>query len=158
MPARKPSRKNRKSKPSRPVQRITPYLYYADVDAALSWLSKAFGFKAMMKFPGPDGRTGHSSMKLPDGAIFMMGCPGPEYKNPKQLGSVTQGLYIMVDRVDRHYLRARTAGAQILEEPEDQFYGDRRYSAADPEGHHWYFAQHVRDVSVREMKKEIKKQ
>ncbi len=34
-------------------------------------------------------------------------------------------------------------GAKILDEPEDQFYGDRRYSAVDPEGHHWYFAQHV---------------
>lgn len=148
-----------KKKPAatRPAQWITPYLFYADVDSALDWLSKAFGFKPMMKFAGPDGRTNHSAMKLSNGEVFMLGCPGPNYRNPKQLGSVTQGLYITVDNVDKHYLRAKKAGAKIIEEPEDQFYGDRRYSASDPEGHHWYFAQHLRDVSVKEMKREMSK-
>src|SRR5206468_866578 len=85
---------------ARPAEWITPYLYYADVDAALDWLSKAFGFKPMMKFAGPDGKTNHSAMKLANGEVFMMGCPGPKYKNPKELGHVTQGLYITVDDVD----------------------------------------------------------
>ena len=57
-----------------------------------------------------------------------------------------------VDDVDAHYARAKRAGATILEEPTDQFYGDRRYRAADPEGHHWCFATHVRDVSAEEMR------
>jgi uncharacterized glyoxalase superfamily protein PhnB len=63
----------------------------------------------------------------------------------------------MVDNVDKHCLRAKKAGAMILDEPADQFYGDRRYSAADPEGHHWYFAQHLRDVPVKEMKRKMNK-
>lgn len=141
---------------AKPAQRITPYLYYSDVDAALDWLAKAFGFRPMMKFAGPEGKTNHSAMKLADGEVFMLGCPGPQYKNPKELGHVTQGLYIMVDQLDKHYLRAKRAGAKILDEPADQFYGDRRYSAADPEGHHWFFAQHIRDVSVQEMKRKMK--
>jgi uncharacterized glyoxalase superfamily protein PhnB len=87
----------------------------------------------------------------------MMGCPGPEYKSPKRLGQVTQHLHlhlhVYVDGVDAHYERARKAGAKIVAEPKDQFYGDRRYGAEDPEGHCWYFAEHVRDVSAEEMKK-----
>lgn len=154
--AKAKSRVKRESTAGRSAQSITPYLYYADVDAALNWLSKAFGFKTMMKFAGPDGKTNHSAMKLANGEVFMLGCPGPKYKNPKQLGHVTQGLYIMVGQVDKHFLRAKKAGAKIIEEPTDQFYGDRRYSAADPEGHHWYFAQHLRDVSVKEMKREMR--
>jgi uncharacterized glyoxalase superfamily protein PhnB len=90
-------------------------------------------------------------MRLADGVI-MMGCPGPEYQNPKRLGHVTQNLYVYVDDVDAHFERAKKAGARILEEPKDQFYGDRRYGAVDPEGHHWYFAQHVRDVAPQDMK------
>jgi uncharacterized glyoxalase superfamily protein PhnB len=66
--------------------------------------------------------------------------------------SVAQELYVYVDDVDAHYARAKRAGATILEEPTDQFYGDRRYRAADPEGHHWCFATHVRDVSAEEMR------
>jgi hypothetical protein len=39
------------------------------------------------------------------------------------------------------------AGAAILQEPTDQFYGDRSYRVRDPEGHIWSLAQAVRRVS-----------
>jgi len=121
------------------MPRITPYLYYQDVAAALAWLAKAFGFRERMRMPGPDGGIMHAEMELADGVI-MLGCPGPEYRNPKRLGQTTQSLYVYVDDVDKHFERARETGAKILEEPADQFYGDRRYGAEDAEGHHWYFA------------------
>ena len=57
-----------------------------------------------------------------------------------------------VDDVDAHFKRAKAAGATILEEPADQFYGDRRYGVEDPEGHQWFFATHVRDVAPEDMK------
>jgi uncharacterized glyoxalase superfamily protein PhnB len=60
------------------------------------------------------------------------------------------GLYVLVDDVDAHYERARAAGAEILEEPADQEYGDRRYAAMDPEGHHWFFAQQLRAAAPEE--------
>jgi uncharacterized glyoxalase superfamily protein PhnB len=90
-------------------------------------------------------------MKIGDG-IVMMGCPGADYRNPKQLGQITQQLYIFVEDVDAHCARARAAGAEIVREPADQFYGDRQYGAKDPEGHCWFFAQHIRDVSPEEMR------
>jgi len=131
--------------------RITVYLYYEDVDSALDWLSRAFGFNEQSKMAGPTGKTGHASMTFAD-SVIMMGHPGPDYQNPKRLGHVTQSLYVVVDDVDKHFEQAKAAGAKIIEEPKDQFYGDRRYGAEDLEGHHWYFAQHVRDVSPEEMK------
>jgi PhnB protein len=122
---------------------ITPYLLYEDVASAMKWLAKAFGFRKYgAQMSGPDGKINHAAMKLGDDVI-MMGYPGPKYKNPKRLGHVTQNLYVTVDNVDKHFKRARKAGATILEEPADQFYGQRRYGAADPEGHHWYFAQDI---------------
>ena len=120
---------------------ITPYLYYEDVGGALKWLAKAFGFRRHgPSMSGPDGKIHHAAMKLGEDVI-MMGYPGPKYKNPKRLGQTTQNLYVQVENVDSHFKRARKAGATILEEPADQFYGQRRYGAADPEGHHWYFGQ-----------------
>ncbi len=97
-----------------------------------------------MRLPGRDG-IAHAEMELAD-AVVMMGHPGPEYRSPRRLGQVTQNVYVYVDDVDAHFKRAKAAGATILEEPADQFYGDRRYGADDLEGHRWYFAQHVRDV------------
>ena len=127
------------SNPPEHMPRITAYLYYQDVAAALDWLTRAFGFHERMRTPGAEGRIVHAEMELADGVI-MLGCPGPEYRNPKRLGQVTQSLYVYVDDVDKHFRRAKEAGARILEEPADQFYGDRRYGAEDAEGHLWYFA------------------
>lgn len=54
------------------------------------------------------------------------------------------------DSIDAHCERARKAGAEILQEPIDQFYGDRTYHAHDPDGHVWTFGQTVRHVSREE--------
>jgi PhnB protein len=132
--------------------RITPYLLYHDVGAALEYLSRVFGFREKYRMAAPDGTVNHAEMNFKDGLV-MMGCPEPGkgYRNPRELGGTTQFLYIYVDDVDAHHRAAMTAGAKILAGPEDQFYGDRRYSAEDPEGHQWFFAQHVRDVSEEEI-------
>jgi uncharacterized glyoxalase superfamily protein PhnB len=50
-------------------------------------------------------------------------------------------------------LRAGAAGAVIVREPADQFYGDRSYIAADPEGHIWSFGQTLHVMSNEEMAK-----
>ena len=131
------------------MQTITPYLLYEDVDAALAFLSKAFGFKEVLRYTGEGGYVNHAEARLGDAAIYL-GDPGDEYRNPKKLGQETVGLYVLVDDVDAHCERARAAGAEIVEEPTDQEYGDRRYGAVDPEGHHWWFAQQVRDVAPDE--------
>lgn len=138
--------------PPENMPRVTPYLYYEDVASALDWLARAFGFRERMRIAGgADGKITHAEVELADGVV-MMGHPGPDYRNPRRLGRVTQSLYVYVDDVDKHFEAARAAGAKILEAPADQFYGDRRYGAEDPEGHRWYFAQHVRDVAPEDMK------
>ncbi|HEV8420987.1 MAG TPA: VOC family protein [Actinomycetota bacterium] len=129
--------------------RITPYLLYEDVPAALEWLARAFGFTERLRFAGSDGVVTHAEMTFADGVI-MLGFPGPDYRNPKRLGKATQLVHVYVDDVEEHFARAKGEGATILAELEDQAYGDRRYIAEDPEGHQWTFAQHVRDVGPEE--------
>ena len=136
--------------PPENMPRVTPYLFYEDVGAALDWLANAFGFKERLRLPGPDGAVTHAEMELQDGVI-MMGHPGAEYQSPKRHGHVDQLIYVFVDDVDAHYQVARAAGAKIIDEPADQFYGDRRYAVEDLEGHNWNFATHVRDVPPQEM-------
>src|SRR6266487_6129118 len=123
---------------------IIPYLLYEDVGGALKFLTRAFGFrKSGAQMRGSDGKINHAAMQFDDDLI-MMGCPRPGYRNPKRLGQATQSLYVNVENVDKHFERAKKAGATILEELEDTEYGHRRYRAADPEGHEWAFAQELR--------------
>lgn len=118
---------------------VSPYLLYSDVDAMLTWLARAFGLSERMRVPGPDGKASHAEMALGDGLV-MMGCPGPDYRNPKSLGAVTVLLFVNVDDVSAHCARAKAAGAEIVTEVEQKPYG-LTYAAKDPEGHQWHFAQ-----------------
>jgi uncharacterized glyoxalase superfamily protein PhnB len=121
---------------------ITPYLLYANCEDALEFLHRAFGFEEVLRYTGPEGYVNHAEMRLADVPI-MMGNPGAGYRNPKELGQETVGIYVMVDDADAVCERARAAGAEILQEPEDEEYGHRRFTARDPEGHHWYFAHEI---------------
>ena len=49
--------------------------------------------------------------------------------------------------------RARKAGAEILQEPQNQFYGDRTYRARDPEGHIWTFGVTEKKMTPQEWDK-----
>ena len=61
-----------------------------------------------------------------------------DHKSPKSVGGKnTQTVHVQLaegEDIDAHCKRAREAGAEILQEPETQFYGDRTYRARDPEG------------------------
>jgi uncharacterized glyoxalase superfamily protein PhnB len=132
---------------------ITPYLLYQDAGAAVEWLAKAFGLrKTGDVFKGKDGRVNHASMTYGK-AVLMLGSPGADFKGPRAIGHVTQNLYVDVGNVEEHYACAVEAGAKIIEEPNDTFYGARRYGAEDLEGHRWYFAQDLTATGKRAKKR-----
>jgi len=137
--------------PPKDMPRITPYLYYEDVGAALDWLVAAFGFHERMRLTMPDGTVNHGEMALSEDGVVMLGRPGDSYENPAKTEQRHAMVYVYVDEVDKHYEQAKAAGAKILEEPTDQFYGDRRYTAEDLEGQQWAFAERVRDVPPEEL-------
>jgi PhnB protein len=137
--------------PPKGTPALMPYLLYENLDTALPFLTSAFGFTETVRMNAPDGHAWHAELRLGDGVV-MMGQPQSDYRNPKALGGTTAFTYIYVDDVDEHYAHARTAGATITRELEDQPHGDRTYTAVDPEGHSWSFAQHVRDITPGDMK------
>jgi PhnB protein len=125
--------------------RITPYLLYEDVADALDFLSRAFGFREVLRIADEQGTVNHAEMELGEGSI-MMGDPGPDFVSPKRASRLGAQVYVYVDDVDAHFDRAKAAGATIVREPKDEEFGDRRYDADDPEGNRWSFAQRIRDV------------
>lgn len=139
------------STPHRPS--FIPSLAYQDNRAALDWLQKAFGFEASEVLTDAEGNIVHAEMTYSDGVV-MIGTEWADWtRSPASLGGKnTQRVHVRIDHgIDEHCARARQAGAKIVKEPADQFYGDRSYIATDPEGHYWTFSQHVRDVSNQEM-------
>jgi len=127
-------------------------VFYRDPRAALDWLEEAFGFERSMVITDKDDRLAHSEMKFGDGYL-MVGSEWADFvASPASVGGKnTQSIHVQLrDGIDSHCERARAAGAAILMEPADQFYGDRTYRARDLEGHVWTFAQTVRSVTREE--------
>jgi PhnB protein len=122
------------------MQRITPYLFYEDVEAALVFLARAFGLQETLRYRGAQGYVSHAEMRLGDGTI-MLGDPGEQYRNPRRSGEVSVAIHVTVEDVRAPYERAVAAEAQIIEPPSDQPYGGRRFGVSDPEGHEWWFSQ-----------------
>jgi uncharacterized glyoxalase superfamily protein PhnB len=128
-------------------------IYYRDPFAALDWLEKAFGFRRQFVVTSADGKLAHSEMRFEDGYVMICGgWPGMPYSSPADIeGKNTQSVHVQLKSgLDAHCERARSAGAKIVREPDDQFYGDRVYAAVDPEGHVWSFGQTIREVTREE--------
>ncbi|HMN83327.1 MAG TPA: VOC family protein [Burkholderiaceae bacterium] len=132
-------------------------VYYRDPFAALDWLERAFGFQRVMVITDPDGKLAHSEMRIGDsgrgsGLIYV----GPEWADhvasPATVGGKnTQSIHVHLSGdLDAHCAHARAAGAVVVREPAEQFYGDRVYAARDPEGHVWTFSRPVRMVTREE--------
>lgn len=123
-------------------------VFYRDPWAALEWLERAFGFQRSMLVTEPSGRLVHSEMRFADAYIVVDHEWSDDVASPVSVGGRnTQLVYLKLQSgLDEHCERARLAGAEIVQEPVDQFYGERTYRARDPEGHVWTFAETVRHV------------
>ena len=137
--------------------RISTALYYEDATKAIDWLCRAFGFQVQMKVEGKDGRIEHSEL-IYGGGLIMVSEPSkgktdklPYRRTPKEVdGGNTQNLFVYVDDVEAHCKQARGAGALISSEPKttdygEEYWSDRSYECQDVGGHHWWFAQRMRN-------------
>jgi len=129
---------------------VIPMISYENGIAALEWLRNAFGFRETARLTTPDARLSHGEMEVGDGLI-MLASPTPDYRSPKHhrelceqarkwstVPWIIDGVLVYVDDLDRHFARAKGAGAMILSDIEEGPPG-RRYRAEDFEGHRWFF-------------------
>jgi uncharacterized glyoxalase superfamily protein PhnB len=129
---------------------LSSAISYLDPKAAFRWLEDAFGFEPLMVILDAEENLAHSEMTY-GSSVIMIGSEWSEnHRSPKSLdGKNTQTVHVQLARgedIDAHCERARKAGAEILQTPATQFYGDRTYRARDPEGHIWTFGVTVEEV------------
>ncbi|MGC2694849.1 MAG: VOC family protein [Candidatus Angelobacter sp.] len=135
---------------------VTPYLIIKGAAAAIDFYKKAFGAVEVMRMPQPDGRIGHAELKFGDSHVMLADeFPEMDVVGPKTLGNSSVGLLLYVDDVDKTVEQAVALGATIKKPVQDQFYGDRTGTIADPFGHNWTVARHMEDVSPEEMKRRM---
>jgi uncharacterized glyoxalase superfamily protein PhnB len=129
--------------------RIIPWLRYADVSAALAWLTDVFGLREHLRWTDADGVVRLAEVRLGD-AFVQVSQASDDEPTPDALGGFSQVIIAMVDDVDAHHAHARARGARIVTEPADKPWGLRQYIVADLDGHRWEFSQFLRHVPPEE--------
>lgn len=117
-------------------------LYYDDVSAAQEWLSAVFELETTTKHQDPDGVVFAAEMSIGAGRVMLLGSREDAslgMRSPRTVGSMTGGVYVTLDNVDRHYEHSVQAGATIVMPIQVMDYGSREYGALDCEGHYWGF-------------------
>lgn len=110
-------------------------LTYRDITAAIAWLETAFGLERDFVDEGDDGQVHHAAVKH-GGGMVLIECERPEDLHGSHTGK--GWIYMVVVDADRHYERAKAAGAEVLGVPHGES-GFRGYSARDLEGNLWSF-------------------
>lgn len=119
---------------------IVPSIRYKNARKAIEFLEQGFGFEERLVIPGEGDLIEHAQLTLGNAMIMVGSDRDNEYGRLVEAGTVqTIGLYVIVDDVAAHAERARSAGATIEMEPEEQDYGGSLYTCRDPEGVVWSF-------------------
>jgi uncharacterized glyoxalase superfamily protein PhnB len=146
VPKKAPAKKPKDGRPASPWwPALSPYLTVRDGQAAIQFYARAFGFEAYGEvMRDSDGRVQHAGMRIGEAMIMF----GPEegsmgLKARPADATDSLSLYVYVPDVDALHARAQRGGAQVVQAPADQFWGDRTAVYKDLDGYHWTFATNV---------------
>jgi uncharacterized glyoxalase superfamily protein PhnB len=123
---------------------VTPVLSYPDVDTAVRWLTRTFGFVEHVRIGDHRAQLGFG-----DGAVIVADADHGR-GSPSPTDGVTHSVMVRATDVDAHYEAVQKAGAEIATLPQTQPFGERQYAVVDPAGHHWTFTQSVADLAPEE--------
>ena len=131
---------------------LAPYLAVDNAAQAIDYYKNAFGANERVRMEAPGGAIGHAELEIGD-SVVMLSDPFPQAstKPPKELGGSSAAVFMYVEDVDAVVKQAVDAGATVLMEVADQFWGDRFGTVQDPFGHTWSIATHVEDVAPEEI-------
>lgn len=133
---------------------LTPYLCVKDTIRAIEFYQRAFGATELMRIADPGGKVGHAEMLIGDSRVMLADeFPEMNFLSPRTLGGSPVTMHLYVEDADAVAQRAVAAGARLVKEVKDQFYGDRGGTVEDPDGHVWFISTHQEDVTLEEIKR-----
>ncbi|MBX9695377.1 MAG: VOC family protein [Cyanobacteria bacterium] len=124
---------------------VTPYMVVKDIAQQIEFIEKAFDGVVIERIDTPEG-TMHAEVKIRDSIVMMGQARGEQAPMPMMF-------YLYVEDADKAFEQARNAGGSILQEPKDQFYGDRTGAVKDDNDNQWYLATRKENVSSEELAK-----
>jgi len=136
------------------IHEVFPHLRVRNAPAAIAFYQEAFGAEEKYRLTEPGGRVGHCELAFGEHTVMIAEASAESgIVGPERAGGPTFSLHLHVDNADALIARAVKAGATLLREPKDQFYGERSGSVRDPFGHEWLIGHEIERVEPIEMQR-----
>jgi uncharacterized glyoxalase superfamily protein PhnB len=140
------------------IHEVFPYLRAKSAEEAVQFYKKAFGATEKFRLTEPGGRIGHVELLFGTATVMIsdefpeLGIHALDPKGPS--GFV---LHLHVDDADAMIADAVKAGAQVVREAADQFYGERSGTIRDPFGYDWLIGHSIEALEPQEMQRRYHK-
>ena len=135
---------------------LIPQLTLDNAADTIEWYKRALGAREVSRGLGPDGKIMHAEIVIGSSHFFvndaMMGMRGPQ-----AMGGSPASFWLYVEDSDALFNRAVAAGAKVQMPMDNQFWGDRAGSIADPGGYSWWIATRKEDLAPDELKRRAEK-
>lgn len=141
------------------VHEVFPYLRASNAENAIAFYQSVFGAKEKFRMEETNGRIGHAELTLGD-TTMMISDPFPELgiEALDPTGPCVSLFHLHVDDADAMVGAAVEAGATVVQELKDEFYGERSGMIRDPYGYDWKIGHSIEKVSLEEMQNRQKQQ
>jgi PhnB protein len=135
---------------------ITPRMFVRGAAEAIEFYKRAFGATELDRHADPSGKIVNADIKIGD-SIISLAEESPEWGNnsPQSLGGATTVITLNVEDADAVWNQAMSAGAKVIFQLDDQFYGYRQGRLEDPFGHLWIISTRIEDVAPEEMERRM---
>jgi PhnB protein len=128
---------------------VTPYLVVDGANELIDFIKNGFGGEEKYRMNTDNNRISHATMKVGDSMLMIS-------DTMSNLQPQLSMLFLYVDDVDSTYQKAIDAHGESIQEPHDEFYGDRVSIVRDRWGNEWWIATHKENVEGEELERRAK--
>ena len=116
---------------------IVPYLFYDDVETAMAWYTRVFGFTEIGRWHNDEGKIQNAEMRIGSTELWLDGSGARKATDarPHWIG-------VWVEDVGAVYERVKNADVSC-DAPQDREFGVRMLNVEDGMGHMWGFIKRI---------------
>ena len=136
------------------IHEVYIYLRAKNAEKAIDFYKNVFGASEKFRLVSPDGRIGHIELSF-GGTVVMLSDEFPEFgiHAPDAETPSSVSIHLHVDDADALIAKCAAAGATIIREATDQFYGERSGTIRDPFGYSWIIGHSIEEIEPEEMQR-----
>ncbi len=133
---------------------MLPCLVVAHADQAIDFYRKVFGASEKFRLLGASDAIVQVELAIGFHTLLLASeDPALGLRAPSTDGAAPFTLFLQVDDVEALVRKAREADARIVNEPAQQFNGERAAVLIDPAGHRWRISQEIEEISAEEVQR-----